>query len=276
MKTNILGVKIDRITLKEALEKTASLLDSKTQHRITTANPEIVLKAWSNGKYLDLVNNSDLVLADGIGLLWAAKFLSLKSSSFVSTVAQLIISGSSLVFSPDYCREVIPERIAGVDLMEKICELASKNGWKVFLLGAGEGTAVETAAALKKKYLDLNIIGSESGGALTEAGELTDESLIGRINSAKPDILFAAFGAPKQDFFLANCLPLLPSVKLTMGVGGAFDFLSGRVKRAPELYRDLGLEWLFRFIHEPWRAIRMFNATVRFAWNVVRVRHLLK
>ena len=276
MKTNILGVKIDRITLKEALEKTASLLDSKTQHQIITANPEIVLKAWSNGKYLDLVNNSDLVLADGIGLLWAAKFLSLKSSSFVSTVAQLIISGSSLVFSPDYCREVIPERIAGVDLMEKICEQASKNGWKVFLLGAGEGTAVETAAALKKKYLDLNIIGSESGGALTEAGELTDESLIGRINSAKPDILFAAFGAPKQDFFLANCLPLLPSVKLTMGVGGAFDFLSGRVKRAPELYRDLGLEWLFRFIHEPWRAIRMFNATVRFAWNVVRVRHLLK
>ena len=276
MKTNILGVKIDRITLKEALEKTASLLDSKTQHRITTANPEIVLKAWSNGKYLDLVNNSDLVLADGIGLLWAAKFLSLKSSSFVSTVAQLIISGSSLVFSPDYCREVIPERIAGVDLMEKICEQASKNGWKVFLLGAGEGTAVETAAALKKKYLDLNIIGSESGGALTEAGELTDESLIGRINSAKPDILFAAFGAPKQDFFLANYLPLLHSVKLAMGVGGAFDFLSGRVKRAPELYRDLGLEWLFRFIHEPWRAIRMFNATVRFAWNVVRVRHLLK
>ena len=276
MKTNILGVKIDRITLKEALEKTASLLDSKTQHRITTANPEIVLKAWSNGKYLDLVNNSDLVLADGIGLLWAAKFLSLKSSSFVSTVAQLIISGSSLVFSPDYCREVIPERIAGVDLMEKICEQASKNGWKVFLLGAGEGTAVETAAALKKKYLDLNIIGSESGGALTEAGELTDESLIGRINSAKPDILFAAFGAPKQDFFLANCLPLLPSVKLAMGVGGAFDFLSGRVKRAPELYRDLGLEWLFRFILEPWRAIRMFNATARFVWTVVRVRHLMK
>ena len=201
MKTNILGVKIDRITLKEALEKTASLLDSKTQHRITTANPEIVLKAWSNGKYLDLVNNSDLVLADGIGLLWAAKFLSLKSSSFVSTVAQLIISGSSLVFSPDYCREVIPERIAGVDLMEKICEQASKNGWKVFLLGAGEGTAVETAAALKKKYLDLNIVGSESGGTLTEAGELADESLIGRINSAKPDILFTALGAPKQDKF---------------------------------------------------------------------------
>ena len=86
--------------------------------------------------------------------------------------------------------------------------------------------------------------------------------------------MFVAFGAPKQEFWIDEFLPKMPSVKLAMGVGGAFDFISGKAKRAPKIYQNLGLEWLFRLINEPWRAIRIFNATIRFVYNVVKFKHI--
>jgi len=150
-------------------------------------------------------------------------------------------------------------------------------------LGGEEGIAEKTGEALKKKYLDLKIVGAKEGPHfefrisnfefLNNDQNPNDkfQNIIDDINRTKPDILFVAFGSPKQDFFISQLLNRLPSVKLAMGVGGAFDFISGKTKRAPEIWRELGLEWLYRFIHQPWRAIRIFNATLKFTTYAVKI-----
>lgn len=285
MKINILGVQVDSLTQNQALEKAESFLNSQKQHYLITANPEIVLKTWQNPDYRQIINRADLVTADGIGLLWAAKFLALKSSNIFHSLIQMFVSGVSLIVYPNYCRDILPERICGVDLMEKICELASKKNWKVYLLGGEEGIADLAGKAIRKKYINLNIIGTEAGPQFqvtsyklqdTSKFQITNsnfQNIVNSINNAKPDVLFVAFGAPKQEFWIAEFLHKIPSVRLAMGVGGAFDFISGKTKRAPEIYRELGLEWLFRLINEPWRAIRIFNATLRFVFSIVRFKH---
>ncbi|MDP2586531.1 MAG: WecB/TagA/CpsF family glycosyltransferase [Candidatus Komeilibacteria bacterium] len=272
-KVNILGVKIDKVTQVRVLEK----LDSFLGQQIITANPEIVLAAWQNQEYRDLINNSELVVADGIGLLWAAKFLSLPSDHLLTSLIQTMVSGASLVFAPDYCKEVLPERISGVDLMEKICELASQKNWKIYLLGAQEGIAAKTAEVLKNKYLNLNIVGAEAGGEIPSTNFQDTNNFqitISKIEETQPDILFVAMGSPKQDFMAKEILRRAPWLKLAMGVGGAFDFISGKTRRAPVIYQDIGIEWLWRLFTQPWRFFRTFNATVRFIWNVIKFKQL--
>ena len=275
MKTEILGIKIDALNYNQSLQKIEDFLRQDKQHQIITVNPEIILKSLADSNYREIINQVSLVTADGIGLLWAAKFLSLKSDSWVSTIAQMIASGASLVFYPSYCQEVIPERITGVDLMDKICRQASIKGWKIYLFGGGAGVAEKTAEVLRKKYLNLQIVGAEEGIKNYQSGQNTDEA-ISKINEKAPDIIFVAMGAPKQEYFISQNLSKIPSVKIAMGVGGSFDFISGKIKRAPDIYRDLGLEWLYRFFHQPWRALRIFNATVKFIWTVIKFKQLTK
>jgi len=275
MKTEILGIKIDALNYNQYLQKIEDFLRQDKQHQIITVNPEIILKSLADSNYREIINQVSLVTADGIGLLWAAKFLSLKSDSWVSTIAQMIASGASLVFYPSYCQEVIPERITGVDLMDKICRQASIKGWKIYLFGGGADVAEKTAEVLRKKYLNLQIVGAEEGIKNYQSGQNTDEA-ISKINEKAPDIIFVAMGAPKQEYFISQNLSKIPSVKIAMGVGGSFDFISGKIKRAPDIYRDLGLEWLYRFFHQPWRALRIFNATVKFIWTVIKFKQLTK
>ena len=163
MKINILGIKIDALTYQQTLEKIDSFVNSQNQHYLVSANPEIVLKAFKNTFYQQVINKASLVTADGIGLLGAAKFLTLKSSNLLSSFVQLLITSISLMIYPRYCREILPERVTGVDLMKKICELASKKNWKVYLLGGKEGIAKRTTEVLKKNYINLNIVGAEAG-----------------------------------------------------------------------------------------------------------------
>lgn len=270
-KVDILGVKIDSLTQEQVLQK----IESSEGAQIITANPEIVLEAWRNEEYQKLINGSTMVLADGIGLLWAAKFLSLKSEYLLTSIIQMMASGARLVFAPDYCRQVLPERITGVDLMEKICGLSAEKNWKVYLLGGERGIAEKTAEVLQSRYLSLKIAGAQQGFENYLAG-MPVNIQAEKITQSKADILFVAMGSPKQDFFIKQILPQLPSVKMAMGVGGAFDFIAGKAKRAPLIYQDLGIEWLWRLCVEPWRFLRIFNATVKFIIAVVRFKHLAK
>ena len=281
MKINILGVQIDPVTHKQALEKANEFLNFNGQRHIITANPEMVLHAWQNGKYRQLINNSALVTPDGIGLIWAGKFLSLESDSIINSLIQAIVAGFSLIINSDYCYDVFPERVAGVDLLDKICELAARSNKKVYLLGGGEGIAKKTAEILKKQYLNLLIVGAEAGPMIEEAkisqqDTKKNQETIYKIQTAEPDLLFVAFGAPKQEYWIKENLPSCPSVKVAMGVGGAFDFISGKTKRAPQIYRDLNLEWLHRLIYQPWRALRIFNATAAFAYYIIKFKHKAK
>ncbi|MFH1366652.1 MAG: WecB/TagA/CpsF family glycosyltransferase [Patescibacteria group bacterium] len=242
-KVNILGVEIDSLDEEEISEKLASLLHNGRPHLITTPNPEIILAAGHDPEFKKILNNSDLALPDGFGLMLASCYL----------------------------KKRLKRRMAGIDLMLKICRLAAEKNHSVFLLG-GQGRVPEkTAEKLLAKFPNLKIAGFENGFR-SWGWRLPEGKLREKIKRAKPDIIFVAFGAPRQEKWLYNNLPKLTSVKIGMGVGGAFDYISGQVRRAPAIMRQLGLEWLFRLWRQPWRWPRIINATFRFSLEILKIK----
>lgn len=228
---NILGVKIDKISLKEALRAadSLSLSGSNSQYFMVTCNPEIILHAQKDETYKNILNSASLLVADGFGLILASKFLNISLS----------------------------ERVVGVDFLEKFCGICASGGKSIFLLGGDKDIARKTAENLKNKYSNLKIAGWLDGDIdLDNCHEI--------IKNFNPDILFVAFGHPKQEKWIYDNLAKIPSVKFAMGIGGAFDFISGRVWRAPKFMRKVGLEWFWRLLTQPWRVKRIFNAIIIF------------
>jgi len=239
--STILGVRIDNIKRNEALEKVSEFLNSTGQHKIFTPNPEMLVEAHKDQAFREILNSSSLNICDGKGIQLVAK-------------------------------EKI-ERIPGVDFMLDICKLASEQRRRVYLLGAGKtGGPDKTAKALKKKFPQLNIVGLNAGPRLEHlntykpVSQEENERILQNINSTNPDILFVGFGHCKQEYWIDKNLKNLPSIKIAIGVGGAFDFIAGNVKRAPKWMRNTGFEWLFRLIQEPKRVGRIWNATVVFLY----------
>lgn len=250
-----LGIKISEVSKEQARQKVAEFL-SGGQHTIFTPNPEMVVQAQKDSYFCEVLNAGDLNLCDGKGLQ--------------------IFTGI--------------KRIPGVDFMLEICQLAAERGSSVYLLGSGSDEVVKkTAEELQKQFSGLKIAGYDKGPVISEnfnchsrqSGNPADNCLdshldgndsavIEKINQAKPDILFVAFGSPKQEKWIYENLSKMPSVKIAMGVGGSFDFISGKVKRAPLFLRRLGLEWMYRLIQEPRRFGRIFNATVKFCYLVIK------
>jgi N-acetylglucosaminyldiphosphoundecaprenol N-acetyl-beta-D-mannosaminyltransferase len=239
MKVNILGVLIDNLKKSEVLRTVEQFLSDVRQHYIVTANPEMIVAAQKDEKFLEILNKADLSVPDGFGLILAARYL----------------------------RRPLPERITGVDLMLDICQIAEQKNYSVYLFGGKEGVAQKAADSLQKKFSQLKIAGTENGGIISDQQSTADNQ---QINSAKPDILFVALGAGKQEKWIAKNLQNLPSIKIAMGVGGAFDFISEKVKRAPRWIRKIGFEWLWRFFMQPWRFKRIFTATIKFSWKVIK------
>jgi len=231
MKTEILGVKIDNLAMEEALRKVEGFLKDGQQHYIVTPNPEFLVLAQKDKKFKEILNLADLAIPDGMGLVLAARFLG----------------------------QPLKQRVSGTDLMEKICQKAAQKKWPVFLLGGEEGIAEKVAENLRKKYLGSKI------GTVPEIQSLQTRSV-----SERQSLLFVAFGAPKQEKWINENLKKMPSVKLVMGVGGAFDFMAGQVPRAPKFLRAIGLEWFWRFICQPWRIKRIFKAVIVFPYLVIR------
>lgn len=234
----ILGVRVDDVTEAEALGLIEAFIRAGRPHQVVTVNPEFVVMAQRDAPFRGIVNGSDLALPDGVGLLWASRVLG----------------------------HPLRERVAGSDLIEGLAGLAAGGGYSLYLLGAAPGVAQEAAAVLQGRYPGLRIAGSHAGSSREEE----DEGTVSRVRAAKPDILLVAYGAPAQDRWIHRNLGRL-GVPVCIGVGGALDFTSGRVRRAPVQLRRLGLEWLFRLAIQPWRWRRMLRLP-RFAFLVLRSR----
>ena len=268
-KINILGVQINKITYSQVLSKIQEFLNSKEKHYIVTPNPEFVMTAQKDKEFKEILNKADIAIPDGIGLLWAATLIKSKIKNqrlkLIRIYLRAFIYGLFLILYPKYCRKVLPERITGVDLIWKISKLCEQKNCSIFLLGAKKGRALACALKLKQKFPNLKITGTFSG--LAEPA--SDEKIRMIINQTKPDILFVAFGAPKQEKWIARNLAHLETVKIAMGVGGAFDFIAKTVRRAPKFFQKAGIEWLWRFLFQPWRFSRIFTATFKFSQQVI-------
>jgi N-acetylglucosaminyldiphosphoundecaprenol N-acetyl-beta-D-mannosaminyltransferase len=234
----ILGVRADNVNYDQALFLIEGFIESGNPHQVVTVNPEFIVAAQSDDDFRNILNASSLALPDGVGLLWAARFLG----------------------------HPLQERVTGTDTVQRLAALAAQKGYSLFLLGAAPRVAVATAARLCQTYPGLRIVGTHVGSPALEE----EDEIVYLIQKAKPDILFVAYGAPAQDKWIARNLQRL-EVPVAMGVGGAFDFISGRAKRAPRWLQRLGLEWLHRLYCEPWRWRRML-ALPKFVWLVLLER----
>lgn len=244
----LMDVRIDEITRTEArvaLEK---------PQVIFTPNPEILLEARRNKKFKEALTRGSLMLPDGHGLLLVSTLLKCKSR----TLRFLLYFPAMLLFLvwKKPFKKVFPEIIHGSDFMLDVMEWATKNKKSVFFLGAKEGVAKKTAEVFKRKFPSLRI----SGFSSTNGEEAYNE-----VRRAKPEVLFVAYGAPKQEVWIDEYAKKIPTLFHVMGVGGSFDFHSGVVKRAPAFIRTLGLEWVWRLLMNPFqRFIRIWNAVVVF------------
>lgn len=228
----ILTVPINRVDMNEALEKAASFIETKGCNMIITPNSEIVMIARENQELMNTIEIADMVVPDGIGLVMASKII----------------------------KKPLKERVTGIDLMENILKYCNKNKKSIYLLGAKPGIATAAAENIQKKYPDLKVSGTYHGYFKGHHVGMPDHEeelkVIEEINSQKPDVLFVAFGAPKQELWM-NYYKDRIDTRLMMGVGGSLDVYSGTIKRAPKIYQKLGLEWFYRLIKEPWRYKRM-------------------
>lgn len=215
MKIDIFGVKIDNLTMDEALERIKGF--------VVLPYSEFIVRAQKDEEFKNILNSADFCLCEGRGLWLMARFL----------------------------KRPIKEPINGVDLIHNL-------RGKIFLLGGKEGVAKKV-----KEKLDTKVVG-------TEHGHQDLKKVIKKINKAKPEILLVGLGSPKQEKWIYENLAKMPSVKVAVGVGGAFDFISGRVKRAPKFLQKSGLEWLWRLILQPRRIKRVSKGVIGLSWLVLK------
>ncbi|GAB4400427.1 MAG: WecB/TagA/CpsF family glycosyltransferase [Anaerolineales bacterium] len=233
-----LGIPVHNVDSREALQILDAFIRERKPRQVVTVNPEFVMAARRDAAFRDVLLHADLSLPDGVGLLLGARIL-----------------GTPL-----------KERVTGVDTVMRVAALAAERGYRLYLLGAAPGVAEEAARRLVQANPGLTIAGTYAGSPAPDE----EDAIVARITAATPDVLFVAYGAPKQDLWIARNLARL-GVPMAMGVGGAFDFIAGRAKRAPLWMQRMGLEWLHRLIHQPWRWRRML-ALPQFLFAVIADR----
>lgn len=233
----IFGLKVQTMSELELREILNSYLNSDSQHQIVTVNPEFILTAKDNDLFARIINNSSLSTIDGTGIIHALKFM-----------------GRSVSMT---------ERVTGTKIIRKLIDLAIATDSKILfcLYSYGLSTQEQLKNALQKKYPKLQF----------EIGDEKNSVLIA--NMTEPQIIMATMGAPKQDLWLYENLTSMPSVRIAVGVGGAVDFLSGAIKRAPKLMRTLGLEWLWRLYLQPKRLKRIYRSIFVFYFNVIKYKY---
>lgn len=263
----ILGVRVDKVTQEEALERIGLFLCSGAGHQIVTFNSEMAVRAKRDADFQRIVDASDLVVADGMGILQAASYIDKRQGRPLSDLIRLFRTWLLATCLPRKIRDVLPERISGIDLVRAMLSSDIMTGKAVYLLGAARGVAAEAGRKLQSDFPSIRIVGAEEGFFEDVAPEDSGR-LLERINVAEPDVILVALGAPKQERWIAANLPRLPSVRVAMGVGGSFDVIAGKVRRAPAFMRGHGLEWLWRLIVQPHRVRRIYNASVRFSWLI--------
>jgi N-acetylglucosaminyldiphosphoundecaprenol N-acetyl-beta-D-mannosaminyltransferase len=224
-RTTVLGLPVDLLTMEQTLDEVERFIDDGGLHQHVVVNAAKIVEANRSPELAADIAACDLVNADGMSVVWAARILG----------------------------HPAPERVAGIDLMLRLCERAAERGWPVYLLGARDEVVRKVATELTQRWPTLRIAGSRHGywSGEEEAGVVAD------IRGSGAKILFVAIPSPAKEHFLARHKAAM-NVPFVMGVGGSFDVIAGRVSRAPEWMQRAGLEWLHRLIQEPRRMFKRY------------------
>lgn len=270
MKVDIAGVYVDAITKDQAIEKINEFVVSEKPHYVVTPYSEIIMFAQEDPEYKKILNHADLALPDGIGIIWASKYLSLPLNSknhelrIIQALWQLVYTLLAIVFRPKYIRSIILEQISGSDFIFEICKLAEEKNHSIALFGGENNVAKIAKKVLINKYPNLKI-------NLSVSDKEFDLSAISTIAQSNSDILMIAYSPPKQEKWLYSNLQKL-NIKACIGLGGTFDYLAKKRAYRPDFLHYMGLEWLWRLITQPFRLKRMWNAIPVFIWTVYKYK----
>lgn len=225
---NFFGVNLDLVTMDETLEKISNFIETKQHVQHVVVNVAKLVYAQKDEQLREIINSCPLINVDGAGVIVGAKFLGIN----------------------------IPERVTGIDLMEKLIDVASKKSYGIYFFGAKEEIVEQVVSIYKEKHPNLKVSGYRNG-YYTEEDEA---QIVQDIKASGADILFVAMGSPKKEIFLKKYSQEL-GVYFTMGVGGSFDVVAGKVKRAPKWMQAVNSEWIFRLVQEPKRMCKRYFVT---------------
>ncbi|MEB3102487.1 WecB/TagA/CpsF family glycosyltransferase [Ferviditalea candida] len=233
---SLFGIPVCKWGMEDTVRYLTKAVEERRKHQVITANPIMVMAGLNDPKYLAMMKRAELIVPDGAGVVWAASHIG----------------------------DPVAERVSGFDLMHRLLTVGEERGWKVFLLGASPDIISASYENLHKRYTALRIEGWRDG----YFGAEQDDEVINQINAAQPDLLFVGRSADKQEPWIDRYKERL-DVPLMMGVGGSFDVISGKLKRAPVWIQRVRMEWFYRLLQEPWRYRRMLELP-KFVVRVVR------
>ncbi len=244
-----LDVKLDPISMQEAVNSIERFITSGRAHHVVTADTPALARAIDHADFRDVVNAAHMVTADTPALARAIDHADFRD--VVNAAHMVKADGIGVVWAARVLGLPVRDRIPGIDLMEELCRLSAEKGYRVFFLGGEPGVAAQAARRLAARFPGLAVAGTHHG----YFGASDEPAVLDLIRAARPDILFVALGSPLQDYWIRQHLNEL-EVPVCVGVGGSLDVFAGRLRRAPIWMRRLGLEWLYRAIQEPWRMRR--------------------
>lgn len=235
-KVNILGVKVDKVNIDQASDKIIEFIKNGEKGKcVFTPNSEIIMMAYRDKNFCDLLNSSDILTADGIGVVYASRIV----------------------------KNPIAERAAGYDIACLTLQKLSDIGGTLYLFGSKPGVAEEAGKNITAKYPGVKIVGYSDG----YFDETKEKTIINNIKKCSPDLLFVCLGAPKQEKWINEHKAEL-NAGVSLGIGGSLDVFAGTVQRAPEFYTKHGIEWLYRLAKQPSRFVRMLDLP-RFGFKVL-------
>ncbi|MEX2459784.1 MAG: WecB/TagA/CpsF family glycosyltransferase [Paenibacillaceae bacterium] len=233
---SIYGIRVSKLNMQQTVEWLVQAIANRQTMQVITANPIMIMTALQQPAYMAMMRRAELIVPDGAGLVWAAS----------------------------YVGDPVAEKVAGIDLMHELLAIGENKYWRIFLLGTSPEIIQITAKRLKSRYPKLQLVGVRDG----YFKENEDEDVVCQIREAAPDILFVGRSADKQEPWIDQYKAEL-GVPVIMGIGGSFDVLSGKLKRAPRIFIRFRLEWFYRLLQEPWRYRRMLLLP-KFVVKVIR------
>ncbi len=234
----ILGTKVNLLSMTQVMQEITLWCQGNDKHYICTADAYMLNLAFEDKKLQDILNNADIVTPDSSGVMLAAKI----------------------------CKTPIKYKVSGCELAEQLCKVSADNNLRIFFLGAKEGVALEAAKQMKAKYKKMNVAGYHHGYFTEEE----TPQIIDLINKSGANVLFVAFGIPKQEIWISENIDKL-NVNVAMGIGGTFDVMSGNLQRAPKFYQQTNLEWLYRYFQDPKKSYKL-KLLPKFILNVIKYK----